>query len=133
MDEDEKTKNPKLLEKYKKDPSKKLIFQHYDSERKEEYFTYQDWVKELPDLQRVKTTHFTVYDDGRVWQYSHVSKNQKFLCVGGPLGGAKSTEEGAPEYAVFNCAVSGDRNKNVARVVLVYRQLCQADQKSGRK
>lgn len=121
MDQIENAKNKHLLEKYRKDPSKKLLHRHRS--KGDTSYEFHDWVKDLPEERRVATIFFRVYDTGEIYMRRYTKKSQKFLCVGGPLAGQKSTDDDAPEYVIFNCSHSdrSRRDKKLPRVILVHR------------
>lgn len=133
MDQTENDKNKRLFEKCRKDPSKKLLRKHR-SEGDTSY-EFHDWSKDMPDERRVATIFFRVYDNGAIYMRRYVQKSQKFLCVGGPLAGQKSTDDDAPEYVVFNCANSdrSRRDKSLPRVILVHRGAWAAAGKSRKR
>lgn len=121
MDQTENANRLQLLKKYLKDPSKKRLSK--SRQGGVTYYQFQDWVRDLPDERRQGHVHFNVYQDGEVYMYRRTERSQKFLCVGGPLAGQKSTGEDAPEYVPYNCASfdRGRRDKAVPRVILVHR------------
>ena len=119
-----------LLEEYK--ATKKLLW----SEGKTRY-EFVVSVTELPDEVRTNTAFFWVdHESGEVHLRRGVRKEQKFLCVGGSLGGQKMTEaEACPEYIVYNCAAfnRGQRDPKVPRAVLVHRQSLGAKPSPSRR
>jgi len=134
MSEDKNAKNRRLLEKYLADKSKTLLWK--DERDNDTSYEFQDWVKELPDEQRVRTTSFTVYNNGEVFIYRSTSKHQKFLCVNGPLVGEKITEETAKEkgYFPFNRAtMRWGQKEDVPRVVLIHRDSLGLKKKAKEK
>jgi len=88
------------------------------------YYTFADWVKDEPDERRTGQVNFNVTKtDGSIHMYRRVAKEQKFLCVNGPLAGQKLTDADAPEYVVFNRAIDcrSDHNPAIPKAVLIHR------------
>ncbi len=108
-----------LLEKYLKDPTKKLLWSDESGGAKR--YEFQTSVKDLPNEVRINTAFF--YDDGEKVSMSRgTSKNQKFLCINGPLHGQKSTKENATDYFLFNYSTRQSGNEVIPSAVLIYRE-----------
>lgn len=106
------------MEKYLKDPTKKLLWSDENGGAKR--YEFEISVKDLPDEVRVSTAFF--YDDGlKVTLTRGTGRHQKFLCINGPLHGSKVTKEKAEGYVLFNHASSrGDNDKGIPSAVLIF-------------